>query len=163
MSINRYHKYLIVLFEDVAYKDLFLGFDFSKERQIRQEPILQGFDDIYLRLTNPKSVTLQELNKYQNAYVLACIDADLDSQSESKIHRLKNAILDEYKERIVIIGSKYEAEHIKQATIGRGKWATVSKKLENSCKNERCELWQDEMLQHNLGEIQRLKQIFGWW
>lgn len=163
MSVNRYKKYLIVLFEDRAYKDLFLGFNFSRKQQIRQEPILQGFDDVYFRLTNHKSLILQELKKYQTAYVLACIDADLDSQSESKIHQLKNAILDEYKERVFIIGSKKEAEHIKQAIIGQGPWATVSEKLENSCKNDQCELWQNEMLQHNLEELQRLKQVFDGW
>ncbi len=163
MSVNHYKKYLIVLFEDRAYKDLFLGFNFSRKQQIRQEPILQGFDDVYFRLTNHQSLTLQELKKYQAAYVLACIDADLDSQSKSKIDQLKQVLPTEYKERIFIVGSKYEAEHIKQAIIGQGKWETVSEKLENSCKNDQCKLWQNEMLQHNLEELQRLKQVFDGW
>ncbi len=162
MSVNRYQKYLIVLFEDRAYHDLFLGLNFSRKQQISQKPILQGFDDVYFQLTNHQSLTLQELKTYQKAYVLACIDADLDSQSESKILQLKNAISDEYKERVFIIGSKHEAEQIKHAIIGQGKWATVSEKLENSCKNDQCELWQNEVLQHNLEELQRLKQVFDW-
>lgn len=165
MSINRYQNYLIVLFEDNAYKDLFMGFDFSVQRQISLKPICGGFDSVYVQLTNEKDVLLKELNKYSNAYVLALIDADLDNHPHSqkgKIDKLKTAIDAKYQDRIFIIGSKIEAEDIKRAIISEGNWKTVAQKLEDSCQNHDCELWQDEMLKHNLDEISRLKQVFDW-
>ncbi|MDO4223899.1 MAG: hypothetical protein Q4D05_07730 [Acinetobacter sp.] len=162
MSVNRYQNYLMVLFEDNAYKDLFLGFDFAWHKQIELKPVYQGFDDVYLQLTYHNSLICKELAKYPTAYVLALIDGDLDSQSESKIEQLKNA-LTQYQDRIFIIGSKYEAEHIKRAIIEQGKWKTVGQKLGQSCKNEACALWQNEMLAHNQAEITRLKQVFDLW
>lgn len=162
MSVNREKPYLIVLFEDNAYKDLFMGFQFSTQRQVKQNTVYGGFKYIYLELTNNDSLTLKELKKYSNAYVLAMIDADLDSQSESNIEKLKSSICTEYKERVFVVGSQYEAEDIKKTVIEQGKWKSVSKKLENSCINEDCGLWQDEMLEHNSAEIARLKKIFDW-
>ncbi|HHF3724754.1 TPA: hypothetical protein ACPOIM_001381, partial [Haemophilus influenzae] len=72
MSVNRYQDYLIVLFEDNAYKDIFLGFSFSKNKQILLKPVCQGFSDVFLQLTDKDSLILKELNKYHHAYVLAC-------------------------------------------------------------------------------------------
>lgn len=151
------------MFEDNAYKDLFISFDFSMQKQISLKPVCGGFKAVHLQLTSEQSIVLKELSSnFENAYVLALIDGDLDSQSESKIEQLKQDIPIKYKERIFVVGSKCEAEDIKQAIIGQGKWKTVSQKLENSCKNENCELWQDEMLKHNLDEIARLKKLLDW-
>lgn len=165
MSVNREKPYLIVLFEDDAYKDLFMGFEFSMQKQISQRPVCGGFDSVHLLLTNEKSILLKELNKFPKAYVLALIDADSDNYPHSqkgKIDTLKTAIDVKYQDRVFIIGSKIEAEDIKQVIIGQGKWKTVSQKLEDSCKNDHCQLWQDDMLKHNLDEISRLKQVFNW-
>lgn len=160
MSINRYQDYLIVLFEDNAYKDIFLGFSFSKNKQILLKPVCQGFGDVFLQLSDKGSLILKELNMYHHAYVLACIDADLDSQNESKIEKLKKSLFTEYKERIFILGSRYEAEHIKRFIIQQGKWKKVGEMLENDCKNEHYQLWRNEMLQHNGNEIERFRKIF---
>lgn len=165
MSVNRYQNYLIVLFEDNAYKDLFMGFDFSMQKQISLRPVCDGFDSVCIQLTSEKGVLLKELNQFSKAYVLALIDADLDNHPYSqrgKIDKLRTSIDNKYQDRIFIIGSKIEAEDIKRAIISQGEWKAVSQKLENSCKNENCELWQDDMLKHNLDEITRLKQVFNW-
>lgn len=165
MSVNREKPYLIVLFEDGAYKDLFMGFEFSMQKQISPRSVCGGFDKVCLELTDEKSILLKELNKFPKAYVLALIDADLDNCPDSqigKIEKLKQKIDEKYIDRVFIIGSKIEAEDIKQVIIGQGKWKTVSQKLEDSCKNDNCQLWQDEMLKHNLDEISRLKQVFDW-
>lgn len=160
MSVNRYQPYLIVLFEDQAYKDIFLGFEMFDHKQISMKPVFQGFDDVFFQLTNSDSLTSKELRQYNSSYVLALIDADLDSQSESKINQLRDALPNEYKDRIFIMGSKYEAEHIKRAIINEGKWEKISQKLENSCRAGDCKLWEDEMLKHNIGEIISLKKVF---
>lgn len=162
MSVNRERPYLIVLFEDNAYKDLFLGFEFSFHKQIQQKPVLQGFDDVLFQLTNSNSTTLKELNKYPNAYILAITDADMDSHQESNIDTLKKSIKGIYRNRIFVLGSKYEAENIKKEIIGQGKWRRLAKELESSCQNDSCELWHNDMLKHNLDEIVRLRQVFEW-
>lgn len=162
MSVNRYEPYLIVLCEDNAYKDIFLGFEISEHPQISLKPVYQGFDDILFQLTNPNSMTSKELKRYNKSYVLALTDADLDSQSESNIKKLKDSIPNEYKDRVFVMGSKYEAENIKRAIIGKGKWKGVSQELEKSCRDENCELWRDEMLNHNMEEIISLRKVFDW-
>lgn len=165
MSANREKPYLIILCEDSAYKDLFMGFEFSMQKQISLKPVCDGFSGVCTQLTNNKSVLLKELDKYPKAYVLALIDADLDNHphsQKSKIDELKAAIDSKYQDRVFIMGSKIEAEHIKQAIIGQGEWKTVSQKLEYSCQNDHCQLWKSEMLKHNLDEITRLKQVFNW-
>lgn len=165
MSVNNAKPYLIVLFEDNAYKDLFMGFDFSMQRQILLKPVCGGFPSVCVQLTNEKGVLLKELNQFSRAYVLALIDADLDNHpcsQKGKIDKLKTEIDTKYQDRIFIIGSRIEAEDIKRKIIGKGSWKKVVQKLEESCKDDNCQLWQDEILKHNLDEIARLKQVFNW-
>ena len=154
-----YKKHLLVIFEDQAYKDYYLGFTNHhcfNDTEIFAGDVFGGWLKIQQQVSDDSLATLEHLKRFENAYVLALLDSD---KHEKRIAQIKQKIPKIYHDRIFLLSSLNEAENIKD-DIGEGKKETIGYQFAEDCYNNDCNLWQKPMLVHNLAELKRLKQAF---
>ena len=157
MGRNNYREHLLVIFEDQAYKDYYLGFAnhaLFNDSQIYDGDIFRGWTKIQEQVNDENSVTLEHLSRFENAYVLALLDCDKDI---NRIDNIRRKIPNIYQDRIFFLSSFDEAEHLKD-DLGQGKKETIGYQLAQHCYDNG--LWKVPMLNHNLPEIEKLKIKF---
>ena len=159
MGRNNYREHLLVIFEDQAYKDYYLGFAnhaLFNDSQIYDGDIFGGWTKIQEQVNDENSVTLEHLSRFENAYVLALLDCDKDI---NRIDSIRRKIPNIYQDRIFFLSSFDEAEHLKD-DLGQGKKETIGYQLAQHCYDNDSSLWKVPMLNHNLPEIEKLKIKF---
>ena len=120
MGRNNYREHLLVIFEDQAYKDYYLGFAnhaLFNDSQIYDGDIFGGWTKIQEQVNDENSVTLEHLSRFENAYVLALLDCD---KNINRIDNIRRKIPNIYQDRIFFLSSFDEAEHLKD-DLGQGK------------------------------------------
>ena len=81
---------------------------------------------------------------------------DFDGQIDERRAEFEQAIPEDLKARVFVVGSKHEPETLKKSlNIGFEK---IGESLADDCDAGTAELWDHEQLQHNDAERQRLVQ-----
>lgn len=160
MSVNRYQPYLIVLYEDNAYKKIFTGFrghPAVNSEQISESPLYRGWIKVKNELEDPSSITRCQLDKFPNALVLALIDSD---EYEERIQEIQSTIDEKLHSRIFILGALKDAEALKSDVIKQGRLETLGFELAEDCFSQEGSKWRSEALSHNQSEINRFLETY---
>jgi hypothetical protein len=154
MAPNQEERHILVLPEDDANRQLANGFHLQvlRDRQ-RQMQVLRvaGGRDRVLRLFQAEHAT--EMRECKHRYMVLLIDFDNDAA------RLQNAqamIPEDLRDRVFILGSWSNPEALKRAELGS--YEDIGSKMAQDCREETNTIWGHELLRHNTGELDRLRE-----
>ncbi len=152
--MNKYESHVYVIPEDDRDRQIAEGFRLHHEvdaRRIQVMPLAGGWPNV---LKTFQDEYIQTLQNYPKAHVVMLID--FDGQIEKRRAKFEQAIPDDLKVRVFVVGSRDEPETLKRAlTIG---FEEIGKTLANDCAADSAIHWDHEQLHHNDGERQRLVQ-----
>jgi hypothetical protein len=150
--INRYQPHVLVLPEDLADRELANGFhmELGSIRQMQVLPEVGGWRKV---LDCFKSDEVNYMRTYPERYMILLIDFD---DEEDRLQIAKNAIPDDLKNRVFVLGAQGEPEDLKGA--GLGSHETIGKALAKDCREETDEIWGHNLLRHNASELDRLRE-----
>lgn len=80
---------------------------------------------------------------------------DFDGQQD-RLTDAKAAIPDDLTDRVFVLGTLREPEDLKKANLGS--YETVGSNLAKDCREETYTTWEHDLLQHNAGELNRLRE-----
>jgi hypothetical protein len=152
--MNKYVPHVYVIPEDDAGRQIADGFVLHhqvSDTRIQVVPppggwaeVLKVFEDEYL----------QTLHQYPERHVVMLID--FDDHVEQRRSHFEQAIPDDLRARVFIVGVKDEAETLKKA-VGIS-FEKIGQSLAADCDAGTAENWNHEQLQHNDAERLRLVQ-----
>lgn len=156
MSANKERNHWIVLPEDDAYRQLANGFlggiAPERQRQIQVMAPAGGWLKA-VELVGRNYVT--SMRRYERRHLVLLIDFD---GSPSRFMDASKNVPPEIAERVFIIGSFKEAEHLRNSM--KLPYETIGRRAADSCERDIPDFWKDDLLQHNMPEVQRIQDRF---
>jgi len=153
MSVNRQRPHVLVLPEDKANRQLANGFwlqiDPSRQRQLQILGVAGGWNEV---LTLFRSVHVVEMDRCPTRFMVLLIDFD---GHEERLQRAQDSIPNHLTERVFVLGTLTEPEALKPDL---GSYEEIGSKLAADCREEADVAWDHPLLQHNAGEIARLRE-----
>lgn len=152
--MNKYAPHIYVIPEDDSDRQIADGFVLHHAvdaRRIQVMPLADGWPHV---LKTFQDVYIQILRNNPHAHVVMLID--FDNQIDERREQFEQAIPDEIKARVFLVGSKKDPEELKK-TLNVG-FEAIGNALANDCDVGITEHWDHELLQHNDAERQRLVQ-----
>jgi hypothetical protein len=107
------------------------------------EKVLKRFNSDHVR----------DLARCSHRYMILLIDFD---GKEDRLDRAKKEIPVHLLDRVFILGVRTEPEDLKRA-LG-GTYEIIGQRMEKDCREDTDTTWGHELLRHNAGEIDRLRQ-----
>jgi hypothetical protein len=153
MKVNRYKPYLIILPEDRATEEIANGFinaQVVNDDTIRIERPAKGWQNVVTRFTKE---IVSEMNQYSDAKIVLLIDFD---DNEKRFSFIEKDIPDNLKNRVFIVGIWSDPEELKRKT--KKSFETIGETLANNCAENVDDLWNHDLLQHNAGELERMRE-----
>jgi hypothetical protein len=153
--MNKYAPHVYVIPEDDRDRQIADGFVSHHKvdtRQIKVMPIAGGWGHVIKTFADEY---VQIMREYQHAYVVMLID--FDGQIDNRMEKFNNAIPEDIKSRVFVVGSSQNPEALKRAL--KMSFEGIGQNLANDCDARTAEYWNHEQLQHNNGERQRLFQL----
>lgn len=150
--MNRYERHVYVIPEDDADRQIADGFVDHlgvDDRRIKVMPLGGGWRSV---LETFQDEYIQTLRNYSLAHVVMLID--FDDQVEKRRAEFEQAIPDDLKARVFVVGAKHNPETLKAAR--KTSFEKIGESLANDCDAGTTEHWDHEELQHNDAERQRL-------
>jgi len=154
MSVNREKPHLVILPEDAPYENMSNGFinHINNVRLIQVLPFASGWLKTVDKLTKEQ---VPEMRRFSQRMVLLLIDFD---QDKNRMEYIIRQIPIDLKERVFILGVWSESEKLKNCKNEVVQsFEKIGESLAQACINDDDELWQHELLKHNLKEIERMK------
>ena len=156
MSGNREKLHVIVLPEDEANEKIANGFLLSlniNARAIIIDKYAGGWRKVVSKFTDQ---LVPEMRKYRACATVLLIDFDCyeGSSYEDRLHKVTRAIPDDLKNRVFVLGVLSEPEKLKAKS--RMSFEKIGETLADGCPDNKNELWKDELLKHNEGELSRI-------
>jgi hypothetical protein len=152
--MNKYAEHIYVIPEDDADRQIavgFIGHHRVRNPRIKVMPVAGGWPNVFKTFLDEYIQTLRNCPK---AHVLMLID--FDDHVEERKATFEQAIPDDLKARVFVVGSKYTPEMLKKSLkFGFDK---IGESLANDCDADTAEYWNHEQLRHNDAERQRLVQ-----
>jgi hypothetical protein len=151
MAVNRHRPHLMVLPEDDRNAQIATGFQLTvaSYRQMQILPVAGGWKNV---LDVFVSVHIGEMEKYPERFMALIID--FDGQA-SRIDVAGEAIPANLKERVFVLGVLTEPEDLK-AKVGEP-YESIGSSLAADCRDNALEMWGHQLLQHNAGELARMR------
>ncbi len=150
MSINRYTRHLFVLPEDDANRQLANGFLLQTSTgQVRVLDVAGGWArarDLFV------SNHIDGMRRYVSRYMVLLIDFD---GRIDRLEELKQVIPEDLNDRVFVLGTLTEPEELKQTRPGT--FEAIGKAMAEDCRNGNQGIWTTQLLQHNIGELLRLR------
>jgi len=153
MSINKYKPHLYVIPEDDAERQIADGFILHSRVDQRQvqvvapaggwKKVLDTFTDEYV----------PHLTQHENAHVVMLVD--FDEKGDVRRKSFEEEIPLQFRNRVFVIGPSIEPEDLKQA-LRLGGFENIGQALADDCDRNTFDLWRNEQLKHNEGELKRL-------
>ncbi|MGO9172885.1 MAG: hypothetical protein ACLP7P_13115 [Rhodomicrobium sp.] len=151
MSVNRYKPHVLIIPEDDANRQLANGFVLNiSVGQVQIEPVARGWRhvcEIFVADHAPL------MDKFENRFIVLLIDFDGDGNRLQKVQQQIPASLTD---RVFILGAQTEPEELKQA--GLGSYEDIGRTMAEDCQNGTQTVWAHELLRHNEGELNRLRE-----
>ncbi len=155
MSINKYQPHVFVLPEDDANRQMANGFLLNPSlatHRIRVIPEAGGWRKV---LDEFETVHIAEMghNRYRSMVLLIDFDGD-----ENRLRDAKAVIPPDLVDRVFILGAWSKPEALK-ADLGR--YEKIGSDMAKDCRDGTERTWGHRLLQHNAGELDRLRQHVG--
>jgi hypothetical protein len=152
MSVDKHRPHVLVLPEDDANRQLANGFLLDQSistRRIQVLPVAGGWRKV---LDSFGSDHIREMDRYSTRFMVLLIDFD---GHEDRLAYAKNVIPEHLIDRVFILGVLTEPEDLKRD--GLGSYETIGRTLAQDCRVDADTTWGHHLLQHNAGEIDRLR------
>jgi hypothetical protein len=152
MSVNRSLPHVLVLPEDNANRQIANGFLLDSSlftRKIQVLPEAHGWTKV---LDCFKEDHIKPMYCFQKRLMVLLIDFD---NRNDRLDRAKDAIPDDLRERVFILGALTNPEALKNAI---GSYETIGQALAEDCREKTDSTWNHELLRHNASELARLFQ-----
>lgn len=150
MALNRERLHLLVLPEDDATRSIANGFVDASMGQMQVLNPVRGWSHV---LQAFETEHIADLRKYRERHLVLFIDFDDDYPA--RLTHFQNAIPQDVKDRVYVLGALTEAETLKREA-GK-KFGPLGQALAQACNENDDSLWMLGQLQHNAAELQRLK------
>lgn len=152
--MNRHRPHVLVLPEDDANRQLANGFVLSPHLKTRNIQVLEevgGWREVLNRFNSDQ---INGMQRYPSRFVILLIDFDRD---EGRLSVVKAAVPQSLAERVFILGTLSEPEALKRD--GLGSYETIGKALADDCYEGTNRTWGHPLLEHNHGELTRLRDL----
>jgi hypothetical protein len=153
VSCNKYQPHVLVLPEDDADRQLANGFLIDESlltRNIQVLPEVGGWIEV---LDHFNSDQVKYMDRYPNGFLVLLID--FDGKAE-RLQDAKKRIPERLMERVFILGTLTEPEALKRA--GLGSYEAIGLAMAKDCREETDTTWGHDLLRHNAGELDRLRE-----
>lgn len=154
MSVNKNKPHVYVIPEDRADEQLANGFvlhDQVKPRQIQVLPCANGWSGVLDKFLTEYVLYLRN---YQAGHVILLID--FDTKYDIRRDHFDQAVPDDLKSRVFVVGAKETPEILRQA-LG-GSLEEIGLSLAEDCYNGTLTAWNHGQLKHNEPDRLRLLQ-----
>ena len=151
--MNKERPHVFVLPEDDANRQLANGFqrDHSLDtRRMQVLPVAGGWQEVVECF---KTEHVPEMDRNANRFMVLLIDFD---KKENRLDNVKAEIPDRLKERVFVLGAWHEPEDLRQS-LGLS-YEDIGLALAKDCRDNTEETWGHDLLHHNSGELERLRQ-----
>lgn len=150
MTVNKYLPHVFVLPEDDANRQLATGFTLNiSTRQLQVLAPAGGWTRVRDAFVS-NHVSAMERNK--NRFMILLVDFD---ENMGRLDQVKSKIPENLQDRVFVLGALSTPEALRQA--GLGAYEAIGSLLANDCRNGTQEVWGHDLLQHNEGELTRLR------
>lgn len=153
MSVNKNRSHVFVLPEDDANRQLaksfHLNIELSQQRQMQVLPVAGGWREV---LSLFKSDHIAEMNRYPHRFMVLLIDFDNDVK---RFDTAKAAIPEDVADRVFVLGALTNPEELK---ANLGSYETIGSTLAQDCRDNTYAKWGHDLLRHNAGELDRLRE-----
>jgi hypothetical protein len=150
--MNKMVPHVLVLPEDDANSQLANGFQLDHSLDTRRMQILEeagGWLEVVDRF---KKVHVPEMERNTNRFMVLLLDFD---RRQNRLPEVMSGIPAQLKERVFVLGSWSEPEELRQAL---GSYETIGLALAKDCRDNTSNTWAHDLLKHNAGELERLRQ-----
>jgi hypothetical protein len=152
MSVNKYLPHVYVLPEDDANRQLANGFVLDQALSTRSIQVLEeagGWNEV---LDHFLSDQVGAMDRYPHRSMVLLIDFDRDGD---RLSYAKAKIPERLIERVYILGTWNEPEDLK---VDLGSYETIGRAMAKDCREGTNATWGHHLLQHNAGELNRLRE-----
>ena len=152
MSLNNHQPHVLVLPEDEANRQLANGFLGDRSlliRRIQVLPEVGGWTQVLERFESDHVV---EMDHYPHRLMVLLIDCD---GREDRLDDAKARIPERLSDRVFILGTLTKPEGLK---ADLGSYETIGLRMAKDCREGTDTIWGHELLQHNVGELDRLRE-----
>jgi len=153
MSVNRYFPHIFILPEDDANRQLATGFLLHPEVRTAQIQILQeagGWTKVRSCFISDHAAGMQA---YPERSIIFLVDFD---QEENRIHDVQENIPEDLTDRVFVLGAWSDPQGLRRA--GLGSFEIIGKAMAEDCHSGTDTIWGHDLLRHNAGELDRLRQ-----
>jgi hypothetical protein len=150
MSVNKYSPHLLVLPEDDANRQLANGFDVALAK--RQFQILEeagGWRRVYESFISDHIVPMQ---RNPRRFMILLIDFDGNTD---RLEAIKSKIPEDLLPRVFVLGTLTRPEDLR---LELGSYEMIGSEVAKDCRNDSQAIWEHELLQHNKGELTRVRE-----
>ncbi len=155
MSVNKYLPHILIIPEDDANRQLANGFALDiSTRQVQILPVAGGWlhvCDIFVSNHAPL------MDKYEKRFIVLLIDFDGNLNRLREVQQLiEQRIPAPLTGRVFVLGARTEPEELKRC--GLGSYEAIGRTMADDCRNGTQTIWAHELLRHNEGELNRLRE-----
>ena len=152
MSVNKYLPHVLVLPEDEANQQLANGFQLDPSLDTRRMQILDEAGGWLEVLNRFRADQLPDMDRFASRFLVLLIDFD---GREDRLNEVRAAIPDRLKDRVFVLGAWSEPEELRQ---NLGSYESIGLALARDCRDNTEETWAHDLLRHNAGELERLRE-----
>ena len=152
MSVNRHQPHVLVLPEDDANRQLANGFLLDPSLATRKIQVLEevgGWTEVLARF---KSDHVSEMDRYPHRFMVLLIDFD---NRADRLNKTRTSIPARLTERVFVLGAESNPEALRASL---GSYETIGLAMAKDCREDSSTIWGDALLQHNEGELDRLRK-----
>ena len=151
---NRYDPHVLVLPEDDANRQIANGFVLDLHQSVlRRIQVLPEADGWTAVLDSFEANHIAQMNRFTERHMVLLIDLD---GHEDRVNLARQRIPEHLHDRVFILGVRTEPEDLKRADLGS--YETIGNAMAEDCRQETDTIWGHDLLRHNAGEIERLRQ-----
>ena len=150
--MNKMVPHVLVLPEDDANRQLANGFQLDPSLDPRRMQILEeagGWLEVVDRF---KVVHVPEMERNTNRFMVLLLDFD---RRENRFKEVMAEIPAHLNERVFVLGAWSEPEELRRAL---GSYEAIGAALAKDCRDNTHDTWAHDLLKHNVGELERLRQ-----
>jgi hypothetical protein len=152
MSVNKRKPHVLVP-EDDANSDLANGFLRDNSLLTQNVRVLRPARGWSRVLDSFLTDHVAEMERYSDRSMVLLIDFDGDS---GRLSHVKAQIPVHLSHRVYILGALKEPIDLTKA--GLGSYETIGSELARECREETYKTWSHDLLRHNAGELDRLRE-----
>ncbi len=141
----------MLLPEDDADRQIANGFHVQLNG-IRQLQVLRPAGGWMKVLEDFQSTHVNSMRRYAHRFMVLVIDFD---GNENRRTKAAEYIPQDLRDRVFVIGALTTPEELKPTL---GSYETIGTALANECRAEIYSAWEHPLLEHNLAELERLRQ-----